>query len=163
MDHLTGNSSSQWDLTLFYSRSTNLNLHHISLCSDYFRMAFFGAAGVAVASFVNDRKEGFWNRSLMAGVTASEMIVAQISIHSVMVLIQVLEMVLTAGYLLHFTIKGSLSLVLTILALYSWTGLFLGLFVSILSSSLMVGNAILFGFSSPMVFLSGMKIKIIKL
>jgi ABC-type multidrug transport system permease subunit len=108
-------------------------------------------------TFTAERKEGFWNRSLMAGVTASEMILAQVTINSLLIFVQIIETILTAGLVLHLTIRGSLGLLFTMMAFYNWTGLFFGLFVAILSPSYAASNAALFGISTPMIFLSGMR------
>lgn len=115
-------------------------------------MVFYAAAGLSVAVFIVDRKEGFWNRSILAGVRASEMIFAQVTIHSLLIFIQVIELVVTAEILYKFTISGCMTLLLSVQAL---TGLFFGIFVSIFSPNVMVGNGVILGISTPILCLSG--------
>lgn len=115
-------------------------------------MVFYAAAGLSVAVFIVDRKEGFWNRSILAGVRAGEMIFAQVFIHSLIVFIQVVELIVTAEILYGFTISGCMTILLTVQAL---TGLFFGIFVSIFSPNVTVGNGVILGLSSPILFLSG--------
>lgn len=117
-------------------------------------MIFFAAAGLSVAVFVVDRKEGFWNRSILAGVKPREMIFAQVLIHCLMISIQVIELMVITKILLEFPFSVSLTILLGVQAI---TGLFFGILVAIFSPNVTVGNASMLGLSSPILYLSGKK------
>lgn len=118
-------------------------------------MLFYMAAGLTVAVFIADRKEGFWNRTLLAGVTAAEMMVSQIMIHSIVMLIQLLEVVILCGLVFETQSHGSFYIVILILALLGFAGMFFGLFMSCICTDFMQANLVMTGISQPMIVLAG--------
>ena len=122
-------------------------------------MLFYMAAGLTVVVFIQDRKEGFWNRTLLAGVTAAEMMVSQISINCLVMFVQLLEVVVLVGLVFETESRGSFYIVVLIFALLGFAGMFFGLLLSCLCTGYMQANLLMTGISQPMIVLAGMKTK----
>lgn len=116
---------------------------------------FYIAAGLTVAVFIHDRKEGFWNRTLLAGVTTSEMMLAHIMIHSMILLIQLIEVVVLVSLVFEAQNNGSFLIVILILALLGAAGMFFGLLLSCVCEDFMQANLVMTGMSQPMIVLAG--------
>lgn len=119
-------------------------------------MVFYIAAGLTVAIFIYDRKQGFWNRTLLAGVTTSEMMFAHIMIQSIILLIQLIEVIVLVGLVFTTENHGSFFIVILILALLGWAGMFFGLMLSCICEDFMQANLVMTGISQPMIVLAGM-------
>jgi len=118
-------------------------------------MLFYIAAGLTVAVFISDRKEGFWNRTLLAGVTTGELIFSHVLMHSVIALIQLLEVVFLTSLVFQTENQGSYFAVIIMLAMLTWSGMFFGLFVSCICESFLQANLLMTGISQPMIVLAG--------
>lgn len=118
-------------------------------------MMFFSACGLSMVAFISDRKEGFWNRSLLAGVKTSEMIFAQSLVHFSVMFIMNIETIATALVLIDMENHGSVALLFTLSMLYGFSGLFFGMFISITTANLSLANAIVLGVSNIMGPISG--------
>lgn len=121
-------------------------------------MMFYIAAGLTVAVFIHDRKQGFWNRTLLAGVQTSEMMVAHIMIHSLILMIQLIEVIVLVGLVFKTENHGSFFIVIMILALLGWAGMFFGLMLSCICEDFMQANLFMTGISQPMIVLAGKKL-----
>lgn len=119
-------------------------------------MLFYIAAGLTVAVFIHDRKEGFWNRTLLAGVSTVEMMIAHISVHSIVILIQLLEVIVLVALIFDTENHGSYFTVVLILALLGLSGMFFGLLLSCICADFMQANLVMTGISQPMIVLAGM-------
>lgn len=120
-------------------------------------MLFYLSAGLTVAVFIHDRKEGFWNRTLLAGVSAAEMMVAQICIFSIVMFVQLLEVTILVGLVFDTATQGSFTIVILILALLGFAGMFFGLMMSCVCTDFMQANLLMTGISQPMIVLAGKK------
>lgn len=118
-------------------------------------MMFYIAAGLTVAVFIHDRKQGFWNRTLLAGVQTSEMMLAHIMIHSIILMIQLLEVIVLVGLVFTTENHGSFFIVVLILALLGLAGMFFGLMLSCVCDDFMQANLVMTGLSQPMIVLAG--------
>lgn len=118
-------------------------------------MTFFGAAGLALVTFILDRKDGLWNRTMLAGVKAREAVLAQILINTLFTLMQALQSGITVAIFFDLKIQGSVTLLITILLCYGWAGLFFGLFVSLIVSDMSAGNGMFLACSNLWMLLSG--------
>lgn len=98
------------------------------------RIIFFTASSFTAAVNIDDRKEGFWNRSILAGVRTSEIFVSLIAIAmSLMACIFVL--VSLALFFTDIKLKGTLLLLTCFYCLLSWCGVMLGLYLAIVCQS----------------------------
>lgn len=118
-------------------------------------MIFYIAVGLTVAIFIHDRKEGFWNRTLLAGVTTSEMMLAHTMIQSVILIMQVAEVIFLVGVVFGVESRGSFTVVIVMFALLGWSGMFFGLLLSCFCTDLMQASLVVTGISQPMMVLSG--------
>lgn len=118
-------------------------------------MIFYIAAGLTVAIFIHDRKQGFWNRTLLAGVNSAEMMLAHIMIQSIILMIQVLEVIILVGLVFQSENHGSFFIVTLMFALLGWSGMFFGLMLSCVCDNFMEANLVMTGVSQPMIVLAG--------
>lgn len=118
-------------------------------------MIFYIAVGLTVAIFIHDRKEGFWNRTLLAGVSTAEMMLAHTIIQSTILLIQVAEVIVLVGLVFGAESRGSFAAVIAMLALLGWSGMFFGLLLSCFVTDLMQASLVVMGISQPMMVLAG--------
>lgn len=117
---------------------------------------FNSAAGLTIASIVYERKEGLWNRTLLAGVSTLEVMTAHVIINVTILLIQLLEILVLMYLIFDTNSQGSYSIVCLMMALVGCTGLFFGLFVSCVSTEILQTHLLMTGITQPITVLSGM-------
>lgn len=98
---------------------------------------FFASAGLTCALNIDDRKEGLWNRSVLAGVRTTEFFFCVI-VTAFVISILTLSAVVLALFITDMRCEGSYLMVLAFLVLICLSGLFLGLFVASCSQSHMI-------------------------
>lgn len=118
-------------------------------------MMFYIAAGLTVAIFIADRKEGFWNRTLLAGVTLRELMLVHVLTHSVVLIIQLVETILLIAFVFGAENKGSNATVIFLLMMLAYAGMFFGILLSVECSDLRDANFVLTGIATPMVVFAG--------
>lgn len=118
-------------------------------------MMFYIAAGLTVAIFIADRKEGFWNRTLLAGVTLKELMLVHVLTHSVVLIIQLVETILLIAFVFGAENKGSNIAVIFLLMMLAYSGMFFGILLSVECNDLREANFVLTGIATPMVVLAG--------
>jgi ABC-type Na+ efflux pump permease subunit len=119
-------------------------------------MMFYIAAGLTVAIFIADRKEGFWNRTLLAGVTLKEMMLVHVLTHSCVLIIQLVETIILIFFIFGAENKGSNAAVIFLLMMLAYSGMFFGILLSVECNDLREANFVLTGIATPMVVLAGM-------
>lgn len=118
-------------------------------------MTFFLGAIVTSTVFIRDRSEGIWNRTLIAGASTAELLFAAIFCLSIMIIIQTAEFVITAGIIFNTVNHGNNFTVFFLILMLGFTGMFIGMFISIYADKYNTSNIILTGISSPMIALCG--------
>lgn len=108
-------------------------------------MMFYIAAGLTVAIFIADRKEGFWNRTLLAGVTLKEMMLVHVLTHSVVLIIQLVETIVLIFFVFGAENKGSNIAVIFLLMMLAYSGMFFGILLSVECNDLREANFVLTG------------------
>lgn len=108
-------------------------------------MMFYIAAGLTVAIFIADRKEGFWNRTLLAGVTLKEMMLVHVLTHSVVLIIQLVETIILIFLVFGAENKGSNVAVIFLLMMLAYAGMFFGILLSVECNDLREANFVLTG------------------
>jgi hypothetical protein len=93
---------------------------------------------------MSDRREGLWNRTLLAGVSFSELIISQFLVYSLIVLIINFESLVYIVLIFKCPNYLSYVKVLPLLMALGWTGIFFGIVVSVSTSSSLAANAFLF-------------------
>lgn len=117
---------------------------------------FYLAAGLTVASIIYERKEGFWNRTLLAGVSTKEMMIAHVIINVSILAVQLAEVVTLLTLVVSTDSRGSYFLVSVMIALLGCSGIFFGLWCSCMCTTFMEANLLMTGISQPMIVVSGM-------
>ncbi|XP_070505528.1 ABC transporter G family member 20-like [Chironomus tepperi] len=113
-------------------------------------------ASLTVSAFVSERKEGFWNRTLLAGVSTVEMMASHITINIVVQILQIVEMLIIVYFYYDPHHYGSYLLVVSLLLLVGVSGLFFGVYISCICTEIMQSHILLLGLTQPITVLSGM-------
>ncbi|KAL7040388.1 hypothetical protein ACKWTF_000371 [Chironomus riparius] len=113
-------------------------------------------ASLTVAAFVAERKEGFWNRTLLAGVSTVEMMASHIAINLAVQLLQITEMMIMVYIYYDSHHYGSYGLIVILLLLVGISGLFFGVYISCICTEIMQSHILLLGITQPITVLSGM-------
>lgn len=116
---------------------------------------FFLATGLTALSFVIERKQGLLDRSLVAGVSAVEIMIGHIATQFLVMLVQVALLLAIALVAFKIPSEGSLLLVIILTLLQGLTGMALGFLISSLCEE--ETSAIQFALGSvyPNLLLSG--------
>lgn len=96
---------------------------------------FFAAMALTAITLVLERKDGVFERTLVAGVKTFEFIVSQISTQLLVLAVQVLLSILTMFYIIDIENQGSVVLVYLITLIQGMVGMALGLVVSAFSQN----------------------------
>lgn len=118
-------------------------------------MLFYTAAGISISVFTTDRKNGVWNRTLLAGVDIVELMLSHISVESMILLVQLIEVIILAQFVFKSGCDGSYFLVSALFGLLGLAGMCFGISVSCFSDNLMQSNLLLTGLAQPMMIISG--------
>lgn len=118
-------------------------------------MLFFVAAVLTSTVFIRDRSEGIWNRTLIAGVSATELFSANVLSQLVIIVLQCFEYLITAEILFDTSSRGDNFSVFVLIFMLGLTGMFVGFLISIYCDKFYMANIILTGISSPMIALAG--------
>lgn len=123
-------------------------------------VSFFAASALAL-SILTDRKEGFWNRTLLAGVDVSEILLSYLIILSAFFLVQLLQLVVFV-YFLAPNAMNILPIIFQIILL-GYCGIWHGLFLSCLFDDLVKLNLFFTSLGQISMTITGEFIKNIKL
>lgn len=91
-----------------------------------FRMVFFLATLVTSTIFITDKLDGVWDRTLIAGISVTELLVAHVITQSVIMVIQCLEVVFYAAYFFNAENRGDNVTVIGLLTLLGFAGMLFG-------------------------------------
>jgi ABC-type multidrug transport system permease subunit len=96
---------------------------------------FFAAMALTAITLVLERKDGVFERTLVAGVKTFEFIVSQISTQMIVLAVQVFLSIITMFYILDIKSEGSIVLVYLMTLIQGLCGMALGLVVSAFSEN----------------------------
>lgn len=111
---------------------------------------------MTVAAFIYERKEGFWNRTLLAGVSTKELFIAHLIVFVTILLIQLVEVVALLILVFDAGHHGGFITVAILIALLGCSGIFFGLWWSCICTTFMEANILMTGISQPMIVVSSM-------
>ncbi|XP_068084835.1 ABC transporter G family member 20 [Anabrus simplex] len=117
---------------------------------------FFLATTITATLIVTDRTEGIWDRNIVAGVTAIEILLSHFLSQVACVVLQVMEVVFTSLLLFGLECNGSLFTLLGITLMMGFCGMMFGLVISVFSSSFTMAIFMSLGSYIPFINLSGM-------
>lgn len=118
-------------------------------------MVFFLATLVTSTIFITDKLDGVWDRTLIAGITVTELLFAHVVIQSVIMLIQCLEVVGYAAYFFNAENRGDTLTVTSLFVLLGFAGMLYGLLISIFCESHITASFVATGSFYPMIILCG--------
>lgn len=118
-------------------------------------MIFFLATLITSTIFITDRLEGIWDRTLVAGISTSELLLAHIITQSTVMLVQCAEIVILAAFIFETHNHGDNLTVVLLLMMLGFAGMLFGLFISIFCDSHTMANFMATGSFYPMIILCG--------
>ncbi|XP_053695189.1 ABC transporter G family member 20 [Sabethes cyaneus] len=118
-------------------------------------MIFFLATLITATIFITDRLEGVWDRTLVAGITALELLLAHIITQTSIMLLQCVEIILLATFVFDVQNQGSNVTVVGLLMLLGFAGMLYGLLISIFCDAHSTANFMATGSFYPMIIMCG--------
>lgn len=118
-------------------------------------MIFFLATLITATIFITDRLEGVWDRTLVAGITALELLLAHIITQTSIMLVQCIEIILLATFIFDAQNQGSNITVVGLLMLLGFAGMLYGLLISIFCDAHSTANFMATGSFYPMIIMCG--------
>lgn len=119
-------------------------------------MVFFLATLMTAAVFINERMEGIWDRTLVAGISATEMLWAHLLTQLVIMAIQSFEVIMYIGIVFDTYNKGDTATLIFLLTLTAFCGMLFGLLISVYCKSHTEANFVATGAFYPMIILCGL-------
>ncbi|KAL3887370.1 hypothetical protein ACJMK2_027312 [Sinanodonta woodiana] len=118
-------------------------------------ITFFLATGLTTLSFVLEKKEGLLDRSLAAGMTSVEIMLAHVMTQLVVMAVQVAILLVCALLIFHVPYEGPLIWVIVLVLLQGFCGMALGMIFSSICDNENSAIQCALGSVYPMLLLSG--------
>uniref|UniRef100_A0A1B0G096 Uncharacterized protein n=1 Tax=Glossina morsitans morsitans TaxID=37546 RepID=A0A1B0G096_GLOMM len=119
-------------------------------------MVFFLATLMTASVFISERLDGIWDRSLVAGVSTTQMLWAHLFTQLIIMIVQSTEVILFVGLVFDTYNRGSTILLIFLLSLNSFCGMLFGLLISVWCKSHTEANFSATGAFYPMIILCGL-------
>ncbi|XP_017854545.2 ABC transporter G family member 20 [Drosophila busckii] len=119
-------------------------------------MVFFLATLMTAAVFISERMDGIWDRTLLAGVSANEMLWAHLLTQLIIMALQSFEVIMYIGIVFDTYNKGDTTTLIGLLTLTAFCGMLFGLFISVFCKSHTEANFVATGAFYPMIILCGL-------
>lgn len=104
---------------------------------------------------LQDRLEGIWDRSIIAGVTASEILITHFVTQLILLLLQITEILSVVFLIFETANNGSTITMLALIILQGVCGMCFGLWISTVTTMHTFANFVSTGSFYPMVLISG--------
>ncbi|XP_072378310.1 ABC transporter G family member 23-like isoform X1 [Diabrotica undecimpunctata] len=118
-------------------------------------MIYFMGVLMTCLIILDEKCEGIWDRSIVAGVTALELSLSHLLYQNAFMIIISLDFLLFVFVIFGQPYIGSLWLIFALLYLQGLAGIMLGFAVSVLSNNHITANIIVTGIFNPLVLVSG--------
>lgn len=109
------------------SGKTKMNKYLLEIFLFPFRMLFFMGAMMTSQIIITDRKDGIWDRSVVAGITSLEIILTHFILQTAVMLVQTTEVILLIFVIYGYTYQGSVILIFIISFLSGICGMVYGM------------------------------------
>lgn len=119
-------------------------------------MVFFLATLMTAAVFISERMDGVWDRTLVAGVSATEMLWAHLLTQLIIMAFQSFEVIMYIGLVFDTYNKGDTLTLIGLLTLTAFCGMLFGLLISVYCKSHTEANFVATGAFYPMIILCGL-------
>ena len=118
-------------------------------------LIFMSSTLFSSTRIIGERKQGIVERLRISGVSGSTQILAMIIVQSFILVIQVITLIMTSVIIFGTPLEGNLYLVILIVCLQGYTGIFLGILVSVICTEEAQVLQLVFGVMEMNYFLSG--------
>ncbi|XP_017860147.1 PREDICTED: ABC transporter G family member 20 [Drosophila arizonae] len=119
-------------------------------------MVFFLATLMTAAVFISERMDGIWDRTLLAGVSATEMLWGHLLTQLIIMALQSFEVIVYIGIVFDTYNNGDTTTLIGLLTLTAFCGMLFGLFISVFCKSHTEANFVATGAFYPMIILCGL-------
>lgn len=119
-------------------------------------MVFFLATLMTAAVFISERMDGVWDRTLVAGVSAMEMLWAHLLTQLIIMAFQSFEVIMYIGLVFDTYNKGDTATLIGLLTMTAFCGMLFGLLISVYCKSHTEANFVATGAFYPMIILCGL-------
>lgn len=119
-------------------------------------LIFFLATSLTSSILITERNEGIWDRSIVAGVTTTEILIAHIISQLVCMFTQMTIILTLAFWAFDVPCDGNMVTVIVIVGLQGFCGMCFGFLVSAACDNLTTANYFSLGSFYPYIFLCGM-------
>ncbi|XP_075149557.1 ABC transporter G family member 20 [Haematobia irritans] len=119
-------------------------------------MVFFLATLMTASVFIEERLDGVWDRTLVAGVSAVQMLWAHLCSQFIIMIVQSVEVIVYIGIVFDTYNKGDTATLIFLLTLTSFCGMLFGLLISVYCRSHTEANFVATGAFYPMIILCGL-------
>ncbi|XP_061386051.1 ABC transporter G family member 20 [Musca vetustissima] len=119
-------------------------------------MVFFLATLMTASVFIEERLDGVWDRTLVAGVSAIQMLWAHLLTQFIIMVAQSIEVIVYIGLVFDTYNKGDTTTLIFLLTLTSFCGMLFGLLISVYCKSHTEANFVATGAFYPMIILCGL-------
>ncbi|XP_069695763.1 ABC transporter G family member 20-like [Periplaneta americana] len=119
-------------------------------------MVFFLSTILTATIIITEKNEGVWDRSIVAGVTTTEILISHIMTQVVSMLLQVVIVLVVTFGVFRIPCHGSYTTMAILIALQGFSGMCFGFLVSVICDNLTTANYFSLGSFYPYIFLCGM-------
>ncbi|EDW76377.1 uncharacterized protein Dwil_GK15422 [Drosophila willistoni] len=119
-------------------------------------MVFFLATLMTATVFISERMDGIWDRTLLAGVSATEMLWAHLLTQLIIMTLQSFEVIMFIGLVFDTYNKGDTMTLIGLLTMTAFCGMLFGLFISVFCKTHTEANFVATGAFYPMIILCGL-------
>ncbi|XP_068150519.1 ABC transporter G family member 20 [Drosophila tropicalis] len=119
-------------------------------------MVFFLATLMTAAVFISERMDGIWDRTLLAGVSATEMLWAHLLTQLIIMALQSFEVIMYIGLVFDTYNNGDTTTLIGLLTMTAFCGMLFGLLISVFCKSHTEANFVATGAFYPMIILCGL-------
>ncbi|KAJ8034677.1 ABC transporter G family member 20 [Holothuria leucospilota] len=118
-------------------------------------IVFFLAVGLSALTFVTERKEGLLDRSWVAGVKPSEVLLAHVWTQCIIMLVQMTSVIIFIFAVFKVPLEGNIVLIIVLTALQGLCGMAFGLCISAVCDNEVSAVQVALGSFYPIMLLSG--------
>lgn len=118
-------------------------------------MIYFMGTFMTCIIILDEKCEGIWDRSIIAGVTSLELSMSHLIYQITFMVVMSLELIILVFFVFCQPYAGSLWLIFALIYLQGLAGIMLGFGISVVSTDHIMANVIVSGIFNPLVISSG--------
>ncbi|CAB3383900.1 Hypothetical predicted protein [Cloeon dipterum] len=118
-------------------------------------IVFFLSTGITCTTMISEVHEGIWDRALVTGITAGEILLSHVLTQLLVLFVQSIECLLLSFFLFGMESNGSILLLTSLTVLQGFCGMCFGFLISIVCENISAANYLSIGSFYPMILLCG--------